>query len=137
MTASQCFAVGSMTINAARASIIEEWDGASWHAVNQALDGWLTSVSCPSAAMCMATGKILLTGGPLSQAIADVRTGSSWEQTAVPEPSAATPTYETGPPGFGLAAVSCLSASDCWAVGSAPSASAMGQRVLVEHWSDG
>ena len=138
-TASHCFAVGSSTPffpgSSSSSALVEEWDGASWRSNSQALNGALSGVACPSAGMCIATGNAPLTTGAMSQPISYVWDGATWQPATVPAPSASTPPYQSGLPVFDLAAVSCPSSADCWAVGSAPTASAYGQRVLAEQWS--
>jgi hypothetical protein len=87
--------------------------------------GALDSVTCVDADDCWAVGSPTgPTGG--ATALIEQDTGSGWRIVASPLPP--------GRPAAGgvLYAVTCVSAADCWAVGSYPDAG--GLRTLVEHY---
>ena len=110
-------------------TLIEQWNGTSWSIVpspstsatqsNQLLGG-----SCVSASDCWAVG--FASNGPTAQTLIEQWNGTSW--SIVPSPStSATQSNQ-------LLGVSCVSASDCWAVGIAISGAATNQ-TLVEQWN--
>jgi hypothetical protein len=66
-----------------------------------------SAVSCPSVAFCMAVGS---EEGTTTGLIAEARVAGSWNAEA--------PATVPGGSNPGLDSVSCVSASDCWAVGS-------------------
>lgn len=124
-SSSDCWAVGA----AADLTLIEHWDGASWVIVNSAnvssVDyNLLEAVTCTSSTDCWAAGYY--------QVIAqsdDYRTliehwdGSSWSIVPSPNPD----------PGENLLhAVTCVSASQCWAAGEFYNNNGTG--ALFERW---
>jgi hypothetical protein len=72
-----------------------------------ATDGWLYSVSCPSANDCSAVGNYQDSTG--AYPLAEQWDGTSWTIVPMPQPSGSVGTYPS--------AVSCASASACTAVG--------------------
>jgi hypothetical protein len=127
--ASDCFAVGD--------GLFEHWNGASWSIVaappgNGLADNVLDAVSCTSPSSCFAVGgsyletEVSFTAKPLTERW----NGTSWSIVASPSPA--------NQPSSSLADVSCISATNCWAVGSSTSSSIDSDQltgsVLVEHW---
>jgi hypothetical protein len=105
-SASTCTAVGNSVDNSGGNSrtLAERWNGTTWSiqpTPNNPHGNFLTGVSCPSPAACIAVGGN--NGAPLVEAW----NGTSW---SIP------PTPATG--GAQLNSVSCASASACTAVGS-------------------
>jgi hypothetical protein len=86
----------------------------------------LSSVACPTNDWCMSVGTAQPAGSGGNYAIAEVRTGASWHPVPVPG--------VFGANGVELSSVSCLSKTNCFAVG-AWSSSAPGYRPLIMHWS--
>lgn len=132
---SGCFAVGlaSGVIGRGSASfgLVERRAGSTWSIVKSprgdAQD--LFGVSCPTPADCMAVGlNGFQTAGQGGSVLAERWNGSTWSVVKAPTPAA----------GGSLAAVSCVSASDCTAVGQSVLASDLvpfRSRVIVEHWN--
>ena len=134
VSASDCWAVGSSwvyTVGPAP-TLIEHWDGTSWSIIpspNRRTDAFnvLNDVTCVSATDCWAVGGYqgfdgTVGGNPHSLIMR--WDGTSW--TIVPEPNASDSIYNQ------LFAVTCVSSSDCWAVGETFTDST--QQVLIEHW---
>ena len=123
-SASQCFAIGSVSDAEFTGSIIEQWDGTSWSlSTPAAAAGVLYGVTCASASECWAVGGSgdAETFGPT---LIERWDGTSW--SVVPSPSAST---------FGadiLYGVTCTSESQCWAVGLYDSP--VWIETLIEQW---
>jgi hypothetical protein len=107
-SASACTAVGSSAVDNFRSNSVtlaERWNGTIWSiqsTPNGPFGGFLTGVSCRSAAACIAVG-----GDNNSSPLVEAWNGTSW---SIP------PTPDTG--GAQLNSVSCASPSACTAVGS-------------------
>jgi hypothetical protein len=96
---------------AAGSAGVEEWNGTSWKVETtppSRLAPNFKSVSCPTATFCMAVGQRGFHTSAL--ALADSWNGSAW--------SAHNPVNPAGAVSAVLASVSCVSTSDCLAVGS-------------------
>jgi hypothetical protein len=108
--ATACFAVGT----ANRANLAERWNGKSWSIRSlpspaSSIGDGMFSVSCKTAANCMAVGAIIM-GADSHQPVAEQWNGSVWTMQptpAVPDTSA-------------LVSVSCPTATACVSVGNAP-----------------
>ena len=125
-----CWAVGPP---GGRRPVAAHWDGHTWRAepvprlrpAPQTLV--LASVSCTSAAFCMAVGDASRGAGAQPSpsyrdiTLAAVWNGSRWRMVVTPSPSRASE----------LSGVSCTSPTACTAVGSAAS----GGRTLAERWN--
>jgi hypothetical protein len=85
---------------------------------------YLLGVTCTSAADCWAVGSRFDTFG-VNQTLIEHWDGSLW--SVVPSPDSSTIQADT------LQGVTCMSASDCWAVGFS-SESETRFHTLVEHW---
>ncbi|MEY2547242.1 MAG: hypothetical protein QOG48_2359 [Verrucomicrobiota bacterium] len=130
VSGSNCWAVGySTTLGAGTGSatqtLIERWDGTSWTLVsspntNAELRNFVTSVACASASNCWAVGYHNVGSvTTLDQTLIEHWDGASWTIVSSPaDPS--------NPLGI-LYGVTCVSASECWAVGYA-------SKTLVERW---
>lgn len=130
-SASDCWAVGysyAAKIGSTYQTLIERWDGTSWSIVSSpnstpGENSYLLSVSCTSASDCWAVGYYQ---GPSAQSTLIERwNGTSWAIVTSPNTS---PTQDNV-----LAGVTCVSASDCWAVGYYYSGSAF--QTLLERWN--
>jgi len=127
-TPTQCFAVGSYTIDQRTRTLIERWDGTRWSLVSRlAPDGAkgssLVSTSCGSPTSCMAVGTAGFdTTG--RQTLAARWDGTRW--SIVPTP------VRKGAVVNRLNAVSCVAATNCFAVGVFTKRRPGGP--LIEHW---
>jgi len=128
ISASDCWAVGyafNAGANGAAQTLTEHWDGSSWVIVNSqstdpTQDNYLASVTCPSASQCWAVG-YYFPSGDTPETMIEQWDGSSWSIATSPHTSATA--------GAELHGVTCVSASDCWAVGPGPDG------TLIEHYS--
>ena len=118
-TASWCMAVGSSSASQQGASrtVAEAWNGKSWQILATpdpagTAASSLTSVSCTSAARCLAVG------GHGNGALAEAWNGTSWRMLKTPSLMSSS-----------LTSVSCTSAARCLAVGS------LGTHALAEAWN--
>ena len=104
-----CWAVGDGFDDGAIAAL---WDGSSWSEYFPAEHSTLNGVSCVSSSDCWAVG----TYSPPSLSddtytLAEHWNGSTWSSASTPDPADA-PYVKNQ-----LSSVSCISSSDCWAVG--------------------
>jgi hypothetical protein len=124
--ADACGAVGSDS----KGLFSEVWNGSSWvirpvPVPAGGSDADLKAVSCTAADSCEAVGTYS-TGGT-SRPLAEVWNGSHWLTQAPPAVSGAV--------SAGLDAVSCVSATDCEAAGSAGTRAGPPQAGLLEKWN--
>jgi hypothetical protein len=127
---SECWAVGYYIDDSDHLQrLIERWNGNSWVIVSSANNGMqesqLNGVTCPLATDCRAVG-YYVNGDGIAQTLVEQWDGSSWEVV----PSANT----DGTHHNRLNSVTCLSASDCWAVGIYTDSTGVAQ-TLIEHWT--
>ena len=122
-----CTAVGSTP----RGALVERWNGSRWSVQPTPRLGGavLSGVSCPSGRVCIAVGS------HRGATLAERWNGSAWAVRQTPTPSDVT----FGNSDASLSAVSCPSATACFAVGSDLPASDNGTipRVipLAERWN--
>ena len=103
--------------------LAERWNGSAWRVTPIAVpNAQLAGVSCVTARYCLAVGVHTNSGG---RALSERWNGSRWHQVAVPVPP--------GTNSSALVAVDCLSAADCWAVGTSGHDGA--EPSLIEHWN--
>lgn len=118
VAASRCWAVGRHQIGllgggfGPSRTLIKGWDGSSWTTVTSpntspAHGNTLAAVSCTSASDCWTVG--YHSNGTANQTLTARWDGSSWEIIASPSTSVVEHNFLNG--------VTCLSVSDCWAVG--------------------
>ena len=138
VSASDCWAVGS-TPHPARQpyqTLIERWDGTSWAIVTSpnasaTQDNVLSGVTCASASNCWAAGYYVILAQLQHQTLIERWDGTSWAIVSSPNTSATQSNILNG--------VTCVSASDCWAVGyTTPAAAGLAPdralgRDLVDH----
>jgi hypothetical protein len=131
MSAMDCWAVGyaSATVNSGSASqtLVEHYDGSGWaivrspnvstDATDAAPINQLNGLTCISANLCVAVGDYTSQG--VHQSLVEKYNGSAWSLENSPN-SSGSASY--------LYRVSCIGASDCWAVGYGSTA------TLVEHF---
>jgi hypothetical protein len=122
--AANCWAVQGQTSDTGAV----QWNGASWSAVATPGDAQLNGVACAAAASCMAVGNYASPVGQLNDVLR--WNGATWSAVTVSDP---------GGTGAGahnrLAAVTCTSARNCWAVGSYWDMSAGAHRNVVLGWN--
>ncbi len=124
VTASDCWAVGSVGIGSFNSTTLaEHWNGSAWSIVqtpnpSTSTLNVLSGVDCVSSVDCWATG---LGNGTntTDQTLAEHWNGIAWSIVATPNPSSVSI----------LGGVDCVSSSDCWTVGHA------GGQTLAEHWN--
>ena len=133
MSASNCWAVGYSVNNAdVVETLIERWDGTGWAIVDSpntsaTQDNYLFSVTCvPAAADCWAVGHYLNDATGSYQALIEHWDGDLWTIGLAPSPSI---TQSSG-----LFGVTCVSTSDCWAVGQSFNDISGVYQALIEHW---
>jgi hypothetical protein len=125
-SASFCMAVGAATAHSGSSgdTLAETWNGSTW-AISPTGDGitngGFMSVSCASAATCIAVG---IDAGA-NTALAERWSGGAWSTQPVPVPAGATAFPE-------LISVSCPSAAVCTAVGRYPQSPQT--QPLFERW---
>ncbi len=131
ISASNCWAVGEYynSVSGNHKTLIEQWNGSAWSVVpspnaDATHDNELYGVTCTSASDCWAVGEY--SNGTADQTLVEHWNGASWAIV----PSANTSTTQENY----LRAVTCVSASDCWAVGDYEPPGAPTQ-TLVEHWN--
>jgi hypothetical protein len=129
VSATACTAVGS----AGRKTLAESWNGTAWSVVPSPPDKSSTgtelrAVSCVSATACTAVGDYVQgSSGP--KTLAESWNGTAWSVVPSPNPNR----HRPGITEDYLFGVSCVSATDCTAVGQ--SARAGKSRKLVESWN--
>ena len=109
---SQCLGVGFFA-HPPDQTLIEKWDGVSWSIIyspnHPTAPGYLYAVSCASPSQCMAVGSYYMSQPYASSyTLTQQWNGSLW--TVVDSPS-------LGATRDSLNGVTCISATDCWAVG--------------------
>ena len=124
-----CMAVGSYTNGPASSEpLVERWNGRIWAVVpnppppGSRFGSSLNSVSCTSAAFCMATGSYSYAADH-DNTIAEEWNGKSWEVVPSPSPEISN----------NLLSVSCTSAAFCMTGGSYESVSG-NLGALAEEW---
>ena len=127
VAAAQCWAVG-WAGGFAFETLTARWDGTSWTKVpspnaTAAADHFLRDVTCVSATDCWAVGQDH--AGNARQHLIERWNGGGW--SIVPSPT------RSADHDHDLASVTCLSASDCWAVGHELTTGVAFQ-TLVQHF---
>jgi hypothetical protein len=133
-SAAECFAVGSVgSFNFAdHRRLIEMWNGTAWsiQAIGNpkgTLNTFLNSVSCGGPSLCFAVGDQNDNTDLSPGVLLEKWNGTNWAvQPPLPQPA--------GAAGIGIEAVSCVSPSDCTAVGVAALNNFTKQTTLAEHW---
>ncbi len=115
VTSSDCWGVGGQqTVSQGNdpTVLMEHWNGAGWSvAATPSIGGLLFSVSCPAAGDCWAVGATLdPVSGDAIGSLAFHWNGSSWTMAALPA---------SGLSDEQLSSITCINATDCWAVGTA------------------
>jgi hypothetical protein len=129
-TVTACWAVGARISPSDYSSpLAEHWVSGRWRLAAPpnpaaALNSELLGIACPRANDCWAVGAYSVTGGE-SYPLVEHWNGSSWSVFAAPRPAGAF--------SDNLDAVSCPSASDCWAVGGGFISG--GEEPTLERWN--
>jgi hypothetical protein len=115
-SASNCWAVGSYDTRTAQLNEVLHWNGTSWsrvttpnHGAGAGHHSSLTAVACTSARNCWAVGSYVHGTIQLNEAL--YWDGATWSMVNTPDPGIA------GTGAHSLSGVSCVSRTDCWAVG--------------------
>jgi hypothetical protein len=127
----RCEAVGLYGNGTVDLTLAERWDGSAWSVEatpnpSGARFSELTGVSCPGSKACVAVG-FSISGAGQVHALVEVRSGSRWRIEPTPVP----------PQAFWdeLVSVSCLTITDCTAVGGFIKNGPDAQELpLAEHW---
>jgi hypothetical protein len=120
-SASNCVAVGGRS-GTFPGTLAEKWNGTKWSVIASpnpkgATGAGLHDVACTSATNCLAAG-YYDTSSKHTLPTAEKWNGTKWSVLTVPAPSGTTDTF--------LDAVSCVSSTDCQAVGGS------GNNILAE-----
>jgi hypothetical protein len=134
---SECWAVGvQYTPGSNDQTLIERWDGISWTIVTSPNTSttqynYLDGVTCTSASDCWAVGdySVDYAAGIPYQTLIERWDGTSWSIVSSPNTNVTQANA--------LRAVTCTSASDCWAVGFYNTGNAVLSGInqtLIERW---
>jgi len=130
-SSSDCWAVGKDydSVFLHSTTLIEHWNGISWSIVSSPNAGpsnysALFSVACGSGSECWAVG-YYADSNDMNKTLVELWNGSAW--VIVPSPNK--PSTDIRDDNL-LSGVTCVSNSNCWAVGSFET----GRTTLVEHW---
>ncbi len=133
-TSKECIAVGRFDTPTFSAPIAETRSGGIWviHALpwpDNVGGAWMMSISCPSAAECIAVGNYSYGGNaevdPQVLPFADQWNGTTWKMLpAIPVPA--------NQVNSGLNAIACTSTVSCVAVGNT---AAISEALLIEAWN--
>jgi hypothetical protein len=117
--------------------LIEHWDGSAWSIVPSVTEpapsgGYLSGLECVGTTNCWASGATTdPVSGTASGLLMEHWDGSSWTDASASVPGSRSPGL--------LAGISCLSAAQCWAVGSMGSFNNGGSgaqpQSVVEYWN--
>jgi hypothetical protein len=130
--AEECWAVGVDIPSGGNGAmpLVQEWDGRNWSLVAtptaSANGEAFFDVSCANSSDCWAVGTSLAGNGNPSAPLTELWDGTSW--SVVPTPDV------TGAAGAILRSVSCVSASDCWAVGETTDDTGTALGSIALHW---
>ena len=123
-----CWAVGYHYTGSYNQTLIQHWDGTAWVIVaspntsSTQHNVLLGNVTCTSASNCWAVGAYHT--GTVDQTLITHWDGSSWSLVASPNSNIASHNALFG--------ATCVSASDCWAVGRYGAEHA--PQTLIQHW---
>src|SRR6476660_118141 len=129
VSASECWAVGNYYNGSAYQTLIERWDGTSWAIVTSpntsaTRDNDLYGMTCVSASECWAVG-YYYTGNSTPQTLIERWDGTSWAIVSSPNTSTTQANF--------LQAVTCVSASECWAVGAYSASFGTDQTLVLRY----
>jgi hypothetical protein len=117
--------------------LVEHWDGSSWSLIPSVAEpspngGYLNGVTCVSSTDCWASGATTGTSGTASGLLLQHWNGATWTDSSGSVPDSSTPGT--------LSSISCISAAQCWVVGSfGPFGGGGGSnfrpQAFVENWN--
>ena len=126
---SECWAVGLIKPAGSNRALIERWDGTLWTSVAvpdvpvmQA--NYLYGVACASRSDCWAVGFDFY--GTVARSLIVHWDGTSWAIEDSPNTTIDRSNY--------LSDMTCVSASDCWAVGQSSDTLDRARQALAMHW---
>ena len=127
LSASDCWAVGAYSNGSAPQTLIQHWNGTAWSIETSpntiaTQNNILNSVACVSASDCWAVGYHWT--GEIAQTLIEHWDGSAW--SIIPSPNNSITADNI------LHDVTCVSTSDCWAVGYSFNGTA--KQALVMQW---
>lgn len=116
-----CWAVGT--------AIEHVSSGSGWSVVSDRLPagGSLNGVACGSSDVCWAVGAV--DDGNHSQLLIEHGAGGTWASAGAPAMSTASGAFPE------LSSVTCVTATDCWAVGSAATEGGPAVQPLIAHYA--
>ncbi len=127
-SANECWAVGTQT----NSTLIEKWDGTAWSLVTSANNtstgityNDLADVTCAAANDCWAVGGSTFGASGATVTLVEHWDGSAWTLASSPNVAG------TGASSY-VQGVACMTATDCWAVGSGGAATTT---TLIEQWN--
>src|SRR5260370_20564341 len=130
-SASDCEAVGHFAVGIFFQTLVEHWDGNGWTVISSPNptpndDNVLNWITCNSASDCLAVGYFNAgdVNHPLDQTLIEHWNGTAWAVVDSPNRDGFQFNF--------LNAVTCVSASECWAAGVSDTPNAL---TLVEHYS--
>jgi len=130
-SSSDCWAAGSLGAGGTARSLVIRWDGTSWSSAatptvgtTEESNGFLRGVTCVSASDCWAVGFYF--SGNVARSLTMHWDGTSWEIVASPNTVLGRNNY--------LKSVTCISISDCWAVGRHTDTIGTAGQTLTLHW---
>ncbi|MGH3118348.1 MAG: hypothetical protein ACRDQ2_14795 [Gaiellales bacterium] len=129
---SECWAVGYYKPSTLWQTMIVRWNGTSWVIVSSpnadtTQNNVLAGLTCVSSSDCWAVGSYYTIGIPAkNQTLIEHWNGTSWAIVESPDTPIALNTLNF------LSSVSCVSSSDCWAVGYYKPLNRW--QTLIEHW---
>ena len=126
-SASECWSVGFSHNGSVQQTLIGRWNGTAWTIAtssnaNAAQNNTLLGLTCASASDCWAVASYY--NGSVQQTLIEHWDGTEWSIVPSPNTSATQSNL--------LYDVTCVSESDCWAVGYYLGDS--GYQTLIEHW---
>lgn len=133
VSATDCWAVGSYNNGIAEQTLTQRWDGISWVTVaspstSTTQTNVFKTVTCISASDCWGVG-YYINASSIYQTVIQRWDGTSWTTVTSPNTSPAQ--------GNILAAVTCLSATDCWSVGYYFDSSGFPQTLTLRYTESG
>lgn len=123
-SSTDCWAVG-----ASASAVIQHWNGSRWSVVANPTVGsvsYLSDATCVTSTDCWAVGGYYNDASGRFETLIEHWNGTDWSEVSSPNATASIPN--------GLDAVTCNSASDCWAVGSYGAYTTFPHQTLIEHW---
>ena len=127
-SSTDCVAVGYFYVSGVRETLVETWNGTSWSIISSPNPSnefnSLSGVSCTSSTFCVAVGYQFVSSPDALLTLVETWNGTTW--SVVPSPN-------DGPTSSSLNGVSCVSPTDCVAVGGYTDSDGNGVD-LIEAW---